>query len=300
MRKVGSEVIVGIALFTAFVIFVSGYLYFKNVAFKTDRYIVTIKFRDVTGLEQSDFVSVAGLRIGRVQKLRFDNLSVLVDVRIDPGIEIPVDSRAHIKSLGMVGEKFIDIIPGSSDQMLQDGETIEGENSGDLSDLSGSMETLFQQAQELINELRTVLHTVMDTDTQQHLKETVFHMRNISSDLDNNSAHIDKILVNLDSISENMNGILTERRDKVESSIDNFHRASTRFDDMTNKLDTSLTSVQTLLTKIENQEGAVGKVIYSDELYNDIRHLTAQLDTLVQDLKKRPQKYLNMGFIKVF
>ena len=61
-----------------------------------------------------------------------------------------------------------------------------------------------------------------------------------------------------------------------------------------------LTSVQNMLDKIENQEGAVGKVIYSDSLYNDFRHLTIELDALVQDLKKRPQKYLNLGFIKVF
>lgn len=300
MRKLGSEIAVGIALFSAFVIFVAGYLYFKNVSFKADRYLIKIHFKDVTGLEKSDFVSIAGLRVGRVLNLRLDKLSVEVDVRIDPGVEIPVDSRAQIKSLGMVGEKFIDIIPGVSDQILQDGDSISGQNAGDLSDLSGSMDNLFQQAQQLLDELRTVLHTVLDNTTQRHLKETVLHLRNISSELDNNSAHIEKILVNLDGISTNMNDILAARREKVESSIDNIHQASTRFETMTNKLDTSLTSVQALLSKIENQEGALGKVINSDEFYQELRHLTAELDTLVQDLKKRPQKYLNLGFIKVF
>jgi phospholipid/cholesterol/gamma-HCH transport system substrate-binding protein len=300
MRKLGSEIAVGIVIFSAFVVFVSGYLYLKNVSLKTNRTFITIHFKDVTGLEKSDFVSVAGLRIGRVQNLKLDKLAVLAEVRIDPGIEIPIDSRAQIKSLGMVGEKFIDIVPGNAEQMLQDGDSIEGHNSGDLSDLSGSIETLFQQAQQLIDELRTVLHTVLDNDTQHHLKETVFHLRNISSDLDNNSAHIDKILVNLDSVSGNLNEILAARREKVESSIDNIHRASTRLDDFANKLDTSLASVQSLLTKMENQDGTLGKVINSDEMYNDLRHLTAELDTLVQDLQRRPQKYLNLGFIKVF
>jgi phospholipid/cholesterol/gamma-HCH transport system substrate-binding protein len=282
------------------VLFVVGYLYLKNVTLKTDRYVITIHFKDVTGLEKSDYVSIAGLRVGQVRDLRLDQLSVLAEVRIEPGIQIPVDSRAQIKSLGMVGEKFIDIIPGDSEEMLQHGDTINGHNAGDFSDLSGSMETLFQEAQQLIDELRTVLHTVMDTDTQRHLKETVFHLRNISSDLDNNSTHFERVLVNLDAISGNLNEILAQRRDKVESSIDNIHSASTRLDVFANKLDTSLTTMQSLLTKIENQEGTLGKVINSDEMYNDIRHLTAELDTLVQDLKKRPQKYLNLGFIKVF
>jgi phospholipid/cholesterol/gamma-HCH transport system substrate-binding protein len=107
---------------------------------------------------------------------------------------------------------------------------------------------------------------------------------------------MNRTLANLDSLSTN----LADRRQKVGTSIDNFYAASNRLEDFTNKLDNSLTSMQTLLTKIENKEGALGKVISSDELYNDIRHLTAELDTLVQDLKRRPQKYLNLGFIKVF
>ena len=89
-------------------------------------------------------------------------------------------------------------------------------------------------------------------------------------------------------------------RGEMESSIKNFSEASNRLEGLADKMDQSLTSVQSLLAKIENQEGSVGKVIATDDLYNDFRHLAAELDTLVQDLKRRPQKYLNLGFIKVF
>jgi phospholipid/cholesterol/gamma-HCH transport system substrate-binding protein len=296
MRKVSSEIISGVAIFFALVIFIGGYLFLKNVALATDRYTVTIHFQDVTGLEKSDFVSVSGLRIGRVARLRLNGLSVLVDVKIEPGLELPVDSRAQIKSLGMVGEKFIDIMPGKSDQMLADGDEIQGLHAGDISDLGGSMEDLLKQAQQFLDELQSIIHTVFDSDTQRDLKESLYHLRNLSSGLDNNLIHMNRTLANLDSLSTN----LADRREKVGTSIDNFYAASNRLEDFTNKLDNSLTSMQTLLTKIENKEGALGKVISSDELYNDIRHLTAELDTLVQDLKRRPQKYLNLGFIKVF
>jgi phospholipid/cholesterol/gamma-HCH transport system substrate-binding protein len=196
----------------------------------------------------------------------------------------------------MVGEKFIDIMPGKSDQMLADGDEIQGLHAGDISDLGGSMEDLLKQAQQFLDELQSIIHTVFDSDTQRDLKESLYHLRNLSSGLDNNLIHMNRTLANLDSLSTN----LADRRQKVGTSIDNFYAASNRLEDFTNKLDNSLTSMQTLLTKIENKEGALGKVISSDELYNDIRHLTAELDTLVQDLKRRPQKYLNLGFIKVF
>ncbi|MFQ5751083.1 MAG: MlaD family protein [bacterium] len=300
MRKIGSEIASGVAIFLALVIFVIGYLYLKNVTFRTDRYMLTIQFKDVTGLEPSDFVSVSGLRIGRVKSFRLSDLKVIVSIEVNPDIELPVDSRAQIKSLGMVGEKFIDIIPGRALEVLQDGDLIQGTSASDFSDISGSVEGLLQQAEQFLDQLRSVFEKVFDEATQKDFKESLFHLNNLSSALDRNTEHLENSLANLDDISTTSSEILAERREKVELSIDNFHQTSTRLQEIIDKLDNSLTSMQNLLTTIEDEEGALGKVIYRDDLYNDIRHMTTELDTLVQDLKKRPQKYLSLGFIKLF
>ncbi|MFQ5823924.1 MAG: MlaD family protein [bacterium] len=304
MRKFSAEIATGVVIFSAIMILIFGYLYLKEVPFKAGKFYLMAHFDDVTGLEKSDFISVSGLKIGRVAGLRLKGLEVMVKLEVNPGVDLPKDSRAIIKSIGMVGEKYVEIIPGIATEFLEDGDSIKGTNAGDLSDLSGSMDGLMQQAEELINQLRTMLESMFDNTTQKNLRESIFHLRNISAALDRNSdkniLHLENILTNLDSISNNLNDILVARRRAVETSIDNFYQASTRLQGLTNKLDSSLTSMQALLTKIENEEGALGKVISSDEIYNDIRHLTAELDALVQDMKKRPQKYLNLGFIKFF
>lgn len=304
MRKFGAEIVTGVAIFSAIVIFIAGYLYLKEVPFKAGRYYLTVFFDNVTGLEKSDFVSVSGLRVGRVKDMRLNGLDVSVRIEVNPGVELPKDSRAIIKSFGMVGEKYVEILPGVATAILEDGDSIQGTNAGDLADIGGSMEGLMQQAQELIDKLRNILETMFDSATQRNLKESIFHLRNISAALDRNSneniAHLENMLVNIDSISNDLNDILGQRKEQLEASIDNFHSASNRLQGFTDKLDSSLTSIQTLLSKIENEEGALGKVISSDEFYDDIRHLTAEVDALVQDLKKRPQKYLNLGFIKFF
>lgn len=304
MRKLSSEVAVGAAIFIAIIILIAGYLYLKQVPFRAGRYYLTVHFDDVTGLEKSDFVSVSGLKIGRVTDMWLNGLEVLVKLELNPSVQLPKDSRALIKSIGMVGEKYVEIIPGASSDILNDGDSIGGSNLGDLTDISGSMDKLIQQAQELIIQLRTMAEVLFDNTTQRDFKETIFHLKNISADLDKNSdkntSHLENILVNLDSISTNLNELLVERRKKMEDSIDNFHAFSNQLQGVFDKLDSSLTSVQSLLTKIENEEGALGKVISSDVLYNDLRNLTTELDNLVQDFKKRPQKYLNLGFIKFF
>lgn len=300
MRKIGAEVASGIAIFVAFIIFVFGFLYMKNVALKSDSYELYIRFNDVAGLEPDDGVRVAGLQVGKVNNFKLDGLTVLVGIEVDPEIVLPEDSWAQIKSLGMVGEKYIEIIPGSSDVMLSSGDVLQGKSGGDLSDITGSMEGLIKQAEELLINMKAAFENVFDLPTQRALQESVHHLRNISSKLDDNSKHMEKTLANLDAISTNLNGVLENRREQVESSIENVHKATTQFEHFSNKLDSTLTSMQNILAKIENQEGTVGKAIYRDELYTEVRNLTAELDELVKDVKKRPQRYIDMGFIKIF
>ncbi len=300
MRKIGAEVAAGAAIFFAFVLFVFGFLFLKNTSLKAGRYHVQVRFDDVSGLEKSDPVSVSGLRVGKVVSFKLDGLTVIVDAELEPEIKLPSDSRAQLKSLGMVGEKFIDIVPGASPSFLNDGDIINGYTSGDLEALTGSAEGLMRHAEELIIKLKAAFDNVFDPLAQENLKETMQHVRNLSVALDRNSDHLEKLLANSDELSQNMNDILTSRKAKIEESIDNLHGTTGEIGDLTAKIDSSLTTVRSLLAKIENQEGSVGKVLGSDELYNNVRDLTVELDTLLLDLQKRPQKYINLDFIRVF
>ncbi len=304
MRRFTTEIILGVVVFLAIVIFIFGYLYLKNVPLKANRYHILARFNDVTGLEKSDFVSVSGLRIGRVLNLNLDGLQVLVTLEINSDVKLPKDSRALIKSIGMVGEKYVEILPGTSTEYLTDGDIINGNNLGDLADMGQSMEGLVQKTEQLITELQNVLSNTFDASTQKDISRSFHHISNIAATLDEkskeNSEHLNKILANLEVISSNLNELVVQNRDRLEQSIDNFYQASNRIQVIVNKLDSSLTTMQSLLAKIENQEGALGKVINDDELYENIRGLTIKLDSLVQDLQKRPHKYFNLGFIKFF
>jgi phospholipid/cholesterol/gamma-HCH transport system substrate-binding protein len=300
MRNIKAEVLSGVAIFVAFVIFVGGFLYLKSVIIKAGTYEIEVVFDDIIGLEPKDKVSISGLEIGRVQRFTLEGLRVIVDLQLDPEVQIPNDSRAEIKSLGMVGEKFIDILPGQSPSFLQEGNRIEGSTAGDLMKLTGSAEGLMLQAEELIIDMKAAFRNIFDVETQQNLRQTLNHVHQISESLSKESSTFERVIENLDRISGNLDEILNERRAQVETSINNLYEASNKLDGLTQKMDQSLSSMQTLLAKVENEEGTVGKVIARDEIYNDIRHLTSELDTLLQDLKRRPQKYINLGFIKVF
>jgi len=300
MRQVGSEVAAGVAIFIAFIAFVAGFLFLKNTAISSGQYNVSIRFDDVTGLERGDPVTISGLRVGKVETFILDGATVLVAVKLQPKAILPVDSKVSIKSLGMVGEKYIDIVPGKATKHLSEGDVISGEIASDLEAITSKAESLMNEAQVLMQQLHEMFSTVLDPSAQESMQRTVVHFGNISAALDKNTSHIENTLANLDEITTNINEILTEKRDAFENSVDNLHAATNKLDGMTEKIDKSLGSLESLLSKLEQGEGTAGKLLSDDELYNKMRDLTAELDALILDMKKRPGRYVNLGFIKIF
>lgn len=91
-------------------------------------YRVTARFQDVAGLKARAPVTMAGVNIGRVEKIEFDGdrLDALVTLRIDSRFNrIPDDSDASIFTAGLLGSKYVGIAPGGSDTYLADQSEIE-------------------------------------------------------------------------------------------------------------------------------------------------------------------------------
>jgi phospholipid/cholesterol/gamma-HCH transport system substrate-binding protein len=90
-------------------------------------YHVTAKFDNIGDLKPGSPVSMAGVRIGDVENIRFDahDYKAAVTLRIDPQFnQIPDDSDASIQTQGLLGGKYVGISPGGSEMFLKDGSTI--------------------------------------------------------------------------------------------------------------------------------------------------------------------------------
>ena len=89
-------------------------------------YRVDAKFDNVGGLKPKAAVRSAGVVVGRVRSIDFDDqryqARVLLD--IDSSVDFPKDSSAQILTAGLLGEKYIGLLPGADDQMLKDNDRI--------------------------------------------------------------------------------------------------------------------------------------------------------------------------------
>jgi phospholipid/cholesterol/gamma-HCH transport system substrate-binding protein len=90
-------------------------------------YHVQARFEDVGSLKVRAPVTVAGVRIGRVSSIRFDpnTYQALVVMNIDGRYKnLPTDTGASILTSGLLGEQYIELEPGGSEEYLKEGSRI--------------------------------------------------------------------------------------------------------------------------------------------------------------------------------
>jgi len=92
----------------------------------SNTYPVTVRFDNIGGLKPRAAVKSAGVVVGRVASIKFDDKRYLADVtlNLDSQYQFPKDSSAKILTSGLLGEQYIGLEPGGDDQMLKGGDTI--------------------------------------------------------------------------------------------------------------------------------------------------------------------------------
>lgn len=147
-----NEMKIGAFAITGLILLVVGWAFLREVSIQKQN-TFTIIFNDVAGLTKGSFVRINGLRVGRVDALTLDTKEnkVLVLSRIQlPKVTIPVDSKFIIRTSGYVGDKYLDIYLGMSDNFIKDGDTVAGEP---VIDAFASLEKVSQILNQLNPEL---------------------------------------------------------------------------------------------------------------------------------------------------
>ena len=86
-------------------------------------YEVSARFDRIDGIEAGSDVRMSGIKIGTVtgQSLDHETYLAVVRMQIDPRVKLPADSSAEIASAGLLGSRYLALVPGGSDRMLEPG-----------------------------------------------------------------------------------------------------------------------------------------------------------------------------------
>lgn len=108
---------------------------------------ITANFVNVEGLNKGANITVSGVSVGNVTSISIEpeTFIALVKMNIEKRIKLPEDSRAEILTAGILGDKFISIIPGFSQKALENTSEIPIENTSSSVVLEKILSKMLQQ-----------------------------------------------------------------------------------------------------------------------------------------------------------
>ncbi len=116
-RIIGTVALLVIVGGTAFALLLQG-------GFLTQKYRVTALFTDAAGVREGDNLTVAGLIAGRVEDVRIEGGQVAMDLGVKEDVDLPADSRAEVVVETLLGRKSVALVPGESEDPLEEGDVI--------------------------------------------------------------------------------------------------------------------------------------------------------------------------------
>ena len=123
MRKKPVETVMGLVVLIVAFLFL-GFAYRVSDLQVVKGYTLTGEFLKVGGLSIGSDVRINGIKVGTVtsQNLNNDDYTVKVSFSISSDVKLPKDSTAVITGDGLMGDKFVKIEPGKSDEYMKDGD----------------------------------------------------------------------------------------------------------------------------------------------------------------------------------
>lgn len=121
------ETIIGfVVIITSLVFLAFAYKSSSPSSNEAGGYKIIARFQNAEGIIDGSDIMLAGIKIGSVESLNLDTNSFLaiLNLRINPHVKLPKDSQASVVTSGFLGNKFISITPGSSDEELANNDQI--------------------------------------------------------------------------------------------------------------------------------------------------------------------------------
>jgi virulence factor Mce-like protein len=159
MRKLTAELRVGLLILGGLAVIVySSVIVTGWRPGQADTYTVFVHMDNVAGLLVGSPAQVAGIKIGEVSAIELVEDRARISLDIITRYKLYADSQATIKSLGILGDKYVDLIPGSPTQTrLKEGDTVQFVIPG------SDLDSLVTSAAVILRDVQAVTGTLRDT-----------------------------------------------------------------------------------------------------------------------------------------
>lgn len=297
--SISKELRVGLMAIVSIALLIFGYNFLKGKNLLEDSRTFYAVYDQVEGLNPSSAVTINGLQIGTVTRIKIrDDAKLVVTMNIKNKFPFSKSSVAEIYGGDLIGGKSIAIVPDFENKtQAQTGDTLQSKiETGLLELVNNQLAPLQTKVESVVSSVDTLVRSVnyvMDTSTRESIKKSI--------------NDFNKTVRHLNSTTENVDFVLNNNLGDIEKTIKNAAETSEKlkqFSDTLSKveinklvsdIDHTLVSINSISQKIDHGEGSLGKLLNDDKLYVNLEKASKQLEELLQDLKLNPKRYMHFS-----
>jgi phospholipid/cholesterol/gamma-HCH transport system substrate-binding protein len=294
MKKKSTEIWVGIFVVVGILLLILMTLKIERFQIgKEAGYLVSVYFDTAAGLVKNASVRVAGVSVGIVDRISLDAGKAKVIFHLPNNIAIYKDAKAYLKAEGFLGEKYVEITPGSPSQpKVEPGGVIEqGAPPADMESFLSKMSDVGEDIREAVKPVREILKSV------DHKK-------------------VEGMMNNLERFSGQLGGVAASSKETFQKGTEAFSRLEeigakvNRGEGTLGKLISdeaiyqeaketlefakeavasvkeSAETLKSVSEKIEQGEGTLGKLVQDESLYTEAKETFQSMKEITEKVEK--------------
>jgi phospholipid/cholesterol/gamma-HCH transport system substrate-binding protein len=284
------------------------------------RYELSVLVPSALGLREGAPVTLAGQRIGQVRNIDFipverklggNNLRLVLAISNEVREQIRLDSRAFLRTQGLLGDKFVDIEPGTPGaRILQPGDTLAAGRSVDVDEFMTTAARALEQATTMVADLRDLTGGLMrgegtaglllqDDRLYADLTGVTIELRRTLAEINRADGTFGR-LIHDPTLYYRMNAAVT-RLDSLgalilhgNGSLSMLLRSDSLYRSMLGTLgtaDSTVTDFASFVRRMTHGQGSMQKLMTDPALYDEFLKAVVDVQTLINDIRMNPTKY---------
>jgi len=289
MTRRGLEIRVGAVVLLGALVAVIGTMWFQKFQVSEKRYSFFARFFEVGGLVAGDPIQVNGVERGRVNAVTLQPDHVVAEMAIREGVEIPLDSRIALKSIGIMGERFVSIMKGDSSVAISPGDTVNGDFLMGLSEVMGSAGGIMQDVRVTTKHLRDIMVSIEgDGRLEGSIEDLAVASRNLRGMTERNQGRLDNALIRFERSATMLDSLIATRYAGIDSSLEAIARVGGKAEVTIDNLAEVSKDLREITAKLRAGEGSAGRLLNDDTFITRLESTVTELDSLVADIKRNP------------
>jgi len=282
-----NELVIGAMMSLATLIVILGILWLGKSNVFVKGFTLNLLVENANGVSQGDEVYFRGLKVGTVRNAVLHDKHVLLDLKLEGVSRIPKDSKFTIRDYSLVGGKVVEILPGKSPEALSSGDTVFGYATLGMTDFVSELRSFEPQLKRILSNMDSITSPENIASLHIFLKELTATVRDIDQ------------LVNgeIKSAATSINRLASDNGEKLKTLLESLEKSSHELKGFLSTSSNVAERLDTLLAKINNNKRTLSSIMQNDSLYRNLNHAIISIDSLVSEIKRKPDKYLKVNIL---